>query len=131
MAEEPKQRGHSRLPRGQERVPRGHGRVVFLAKLDEITQSLAEGYPAKAIWETLHNEGVMPIQYRTFAAYVSRLILNENKTSKENDKKGKDKIETKESKTQEIKKEPEKNKAQKVTGSFEYNARSKSKDELI
>lgn len=53
---------------------RGHGRQAFLAQRREIARALKDGYPAKTVWALLHEKGVMPLQYRTFMEYVNRYL---------------------------------------------------------
>jgi hypothetical protein len=50
-------------------------RAAFLAVCDDVKQALADGWPRKAIWETLHEEGKIAFSYQAFRTYVNRLIL--------------------------------------------------------
>ena len=42
---------------------------------DDVKQALADGWPRRAIWETLHEEGKIAFSYQTFRTYLNRLIL--------------------------------------------------------
>jgi hypothetical protein len=42
---------------------------------DDVKQALDDGWPRKAIWETLHEEGKIAFSYQAFRTYVNRLIL--------------------------------------------------------
>jgi hypothetical protein len=50
-------------------------RAAFLAVRDDVKQALDDGWPRKAIWETLHEEGKIAFSYQAFRTYVNRLIL--------------------------------------------------------
>lgn len=50
-------------------------RAAFLAVRDDVKQALADGWPRRAIWETLHEEGKIAFSYQAFRTYVNRLIL--------------------------------------------------------
>ena len=50
-------------------------RATFLAVKDDVKQALDDGWPVKAVWETLHEEGKIAFSYQTFRTYVNRLIL--------------------------------------------------------
>ena len=52
----------------------GKNRATFLALRDDITGALADGWPVKTIWETLHEEGKITFSYQAFRGYVNRLI---------------------------------------------------------
>ena len=49
-------------------------RATFLAVKDDVKQALDDGWPVKAIWETLHEEGSIAFSYTVFCRYVKRLI---------------------------------------------------------
>ncbi len=50
-------------------------RAAFLALRQDIKEALADGWPVKTIWETLHEEGKVTFGYQAFRGYVNRLIL--------------------------------------------------------
>jgi Family of unknown function (DUF5338) len=50
-------------------------RATFLAVKDDVKQALDDGWPVKAIWETLNEEGKIVFSYQTFRTYVNRLIV--------------------------------------------------------
>ena len=50
-------------------------RAAFLALRQDIQEALADGWPVKTIWETLHEEGKVTFGYQAFRGYVNRLIL--------------------------------------------------------
>lgn len=50
-------------------------RAAFLALREDIRQALADGWPVKSIWETLHEEGKVDFSYQAFRGYANRLIL--------------------------------------------------------
>ncbi|MBP8170661.1 hypothetical protein CJF35_21345 [Pseudomonas lundensis] len=52
----------------------GQNRAAFLALRDDITEALADGWPVKTIWQTLHEEGKISFGYDAFISYVNRLI---------------------------------------------------------
>ena len=108
LSEELKKKGYLRKNNKQ----RGIGRRAFLANRDEIAQVLEEGYTAKDIWEHLNEQGVMPIQYRTFAQYVRRFITQ--KEVKETSKKKHEPIRDTD-----------------LTPRFRYAPEAKSRDDLI
>ena len=61
-------------------------RATFLAVKDDVKQALDDGWPVKAIWETLHEEGKIVFIYQTFRTYVNRLIVvQRSKRGWEND----------------------------------------------
>jgi hypothetical protein len=106
--------------RAQAGGQRGRGRQAFLAKRGEIKQALEDGYTAKEVWALLHEKGAMPIQYRTFIDYVNRYLKDHGqqtimpppllpKTS-----------------TRVIKQ-----RKNKLTKRFEFDAKGKSKEDLI
>ncbi|WP_028389310.1 TraK family protein [Legionella fairfieldensis] len=53
-------------------------RAAFLALRPDIIQALADGWPVKSIWETLHEEEKITFSYQAFRGYVNRLILTAN-----------------------------------------------------
>jgi hypothetical protein len=53
---------------------KSQNRAVFLALRNEITQALADGWPMKTIWQTLHEEGKVLFGYDAFINHVKRLI---------------------------------------------------------
>ncbi len=58
----------------QNHKKRGRGRVFFLRHLNTIRQALDAGHVRKDVWQTLHDEGQMPISYRQFNNLVVKLI---------------------------------------------------------
>lgn len=59
----------------------GKNRATILALRADIKGALADGWPIKAIWETLHDEGKVRFGYQSFRNYVNRLILEKPATS--------------------------------------------------
>jgi len=55
----------------------GKNRAIMLALREDIKGALADGWPIKAIWETLHEEGKVLFGYQSFRNYVNRLILDQ------------------------------------------------------
>ena len=53
----------------------GTNRAAFLALRDDVKQALDDGWPVKAIWETLHEEGKITFSYPAFCRYVKRLVV--------------------------------------------------------
>lgn len=53
---------------------KGRGLQAFISQMDEIQTALNDGYTVKDIWQILHEEGRMPIQYRAFTSYVNRYL---------------------------------------------------------
>lgn len=51
-------------------------RATFLALRIDVNQALADGWPVKNIWETLHEEKKVDFSYQAFRGYVNRLILS-------------------------------------------------------
>ena len=114
---------------------RGHGRQAFLAQRNEIAQALVDGYTAKDIWEHLHDQGTMPIQYRTFIDYVNRYIKTGDQKTKLEDqaRAGSPPPVIEKENTGGVNSnidEPMK-KADDLTRRFEYDAKGKSKEDLI
>lgn len=56
---------------------KNQNRAAFLALRSEITQALADGWPMKTIWQTLHEEGKVSFGYDAFINHVKRLIKSE------------------------------------------------------
>ncbi|AMQ28666.1 TPA: TraK family protein [Legionella pneumophila] len=54
-------------------------KVAFLALKEDIIEALSDGWPMKAIWETLTEEGKISFTYKTFRLYVAQLIRNDSK----------------------------------------------------
>lgn len=54
-------------------------KVAFLALKKDITEALSDGWPMKAIWETLTEEHKISFTYKTFRLYVAQFIRNESK----------------------------------------------------
>ena len=50
------------------------GRVAFLALKDDIARAVQAGWPVKAIWQTLFDEGRIAIGYHAFNVYVNKYI---------------------------------------------------------
>lgn len=112
---------------------KGRGRQAFLAKKKEISQALAEGTTAKEIWEILHEEGVIPIQYRTFVEYVNRYILTTEKEKQNQPEPETAKAQVAEKKEVRTENEPKQLKDE-SSGQFDYKATKPSqetKDRLI
>jgi hypothetical protein len=59
----------------------GRNRAIVLALREDIKGALDDGWPVKAIWETLHEEGKVPFGYQSFRNYVNRLILEKQEVS--------------------------------------------------
>jgi hypothetical protein len=53
----------------------GRNRAAFLAVRDDVRQALDDGWPVKAIWETLHEERKITFSYPAFCRYVKRLVV--------------------------------------------------------
>jgi hypothetical protein len=51
----------------------GRNRVAFLAVREEIRSALDDGWPVKAIWTKLREEGAIGFGYDAFIRYVDRL----------------------------------------------------------
>ena len=116
-----------KLKNSQQKPRKGRGRQAFLARKNEIAQALADGYTVKEVWEFLFDQGIIPIQYRTFTDYVNRFVLNEEKHTTKAPVTNKPETE----KT-EVRKESEpKKKKDDLTRRFEHDARGKSEEELI
>ncbi|CZP18769.1 TraK family protein [Legionella pneumophila] len=54
-------------------------KVAFLAQKKDIIGALSDGWPMKAIWETLTEEGKISFTYKTFRLYVAQFIRNDKK----------------------------------------------------
>lgn len=54
-------------------------KVTFLALKEDIIDALSDGWPMKAIWETLTEEGKVSFTYKTFRLYVAQFIRNDKK----------------------------------------------------
>ena len=54
----------------------GKNRASFLAVRDDVRKALDDGWPVKAIWDTLSAEGKIEFGYDAFIGYVNRLIRN-------------------------------------------------------
>lgn len=54
-------------------------KVAFLAQKEDIIGALSDGWPMKAIWETLTEEGKISFTYKTFRLYVAQFIRNDKK----------------------------------------------------
>jgi len=52
----------------------GRNRANFLAVRNEVKQAIDDGWPIKAIWATLYDEGKIAFGYDAFISYVNRLI---------------------------------------------------------
>ena len=53
----------------------GRNRAAFLAVRTDVKQALDDGWPVKAIWETLHEERKITFSYPAFCRYVKRLVV--------------------------------------------------------
>lgn len=53
----------------------GKNHAAFLAVRNDVIAAMADGWSAKVIWETLHEEGKIPFKYDAFLGYVERLIV--------------------------------------------------------
>lgn len=107
--------------RSQAGSQRGRGRQAFLAKCSEIKRALEDGYTVKEVWALLHEKGAMPIQYRTFIDYVNRYLKNYTQKaaiSPSPPPKG-------------FIKKAIKQRKNKTTKRFEFDAKGKSKEDLI
>lgn len=119
LSEELKQRTQARG--GQ----RGDGRQAFLAQRREIARALKDGYPAKTVWALLHEKGTMPVQYRTFMEYVNRYLKDcEQPQPTRPPEKPPSPPLSKPKKAAKPAKKPS-------TKRFKFDARGKSKEELI
>ena len=49
---------------------------------DDVKQALDDGWPVKAIWETLHEEGKVAFSYPAFCRYVKRHIVGQRSERK-------------------------------------------------
>jgi hypothetical protein len=108
---------------------RGQGRQAFLVRQKEIEQAISEGFSSAEVWQHLYNKGLMPIQYRQFVRYVDRYILSntpEEKPSTEEKITSKKENEVSARKTSKPQKKPDE-----VSRRFEYNAKGKTKEDLI
>lgn len=56
------------------KTKRSQNRAAFLALRSEIAQAMADGWPIKTIWQTLHEEGKVSFGYEAFINHVKRLI---------------------------------------------------------
>ena len=54
----------------------GKNRASFLAVRNDVRKALDDGWPVKAIWDTLRDEGKIEFGYDAFIGYVNRLIRN-------------------------------------------------------
>ncbi|HHS2910621.1 TraK family protein [Legionella pneumophila serogroup 1] len=54
-------------------------KVAFLALKEDIIEALSDGWPMKAIWDTLTEEEKISFTYKTFRLYVAQFIRNESK----------------------------------------------------
>ncbi|MDR8093137.1 hypothetical protein KPB05_37405 [Burkholderia gladioli] len=52
----------------------GKNRATFLALRQDIAKALADGWSARAVWETLKEEGKIDFSYDPFTKYVKQLI---------------------------------------------------------
>jgi hypothetical protein len=52
----------------------GKNRADFLAHRDDIAKGLADGWSARALWETLKEEAKIDFSYDAFTKYVNQLI---------------------------------------------------------
>ena len=55
----------------------GANRAAFLAVREDVKQALNDGWPVKAVWETLHEEGKITFSYPAFCRYVKRLVVGQ------------------------------------------------------
>jgi hypothetical protein len=53
----------------------GTNRAAFLALRGDVKEALADGWPIRAIWETLHEERKITFSYSAFCRYVKRLVV--------------------------------------------------------
>ncbi|MBI0995439.1 hypothetical protein HCI47_00015 [Escherichia coli] len=60
----------------------GQNRAAFLAQRDDIKEALTDGWPVKAIWKTLHDEGKISFGYDAFISYVNSLIRSPGEPEK-------------------------------------------------
>ena len=103
---------------------KGSGRVEFLALRQEIQDALDDGYLVKEVWQYLSDKGVISIQYRMFIRYVNRFLKHKELLGSSSMKKNRDVIES-ESLQQPIQI------TEKLHKRFEFDALSKSEEELI
>lgn len=68
------ERIQSRAKQKEARV-RVQNHAAFLAQLEQIKQSLKDGWAVVHIWETLHQEGKISIGYAAFCRRVKRSLL--------------------------------------------------------
>jgi hypothetical protein len=106
--------------RAQTGGQRGHGRQAFLAMRSEIKQALENGYTAKEVWALLHEKGAMPIQYRTFIDYVNRYLKDYSQQI------SMPPLPPPKTPTRKVKQ-----RKNQLTKRFEFNAKGKSKEDLI
>jgi hypothetical protein len=99
---------------------RGRGRQAFLARRSEIKQALENGYTAKEVWALLYEKGAMPIQYRTFIDYVNRYLKDHGQQI------GMSPLPPPKTSTREVKQ-----RKNQLTKRFEFDAKGKSKEDLI
>jgi len=52
----------------------GKNRAAFLFLRDDVKEAINNGWPVKAIWGTLYEEGKVSFSCETFRTYVDRLI---------------------------------------------------------
>ncbi|MEO8119391.1 MAG: TraK family protein, partial [Rhodoferax sp.] len=63
--------------RGKPSPSRGNvNHAVFLAIRHDVKKALDDGWSILAIFQTLHEEGVVTFSYQAFRRYVNRLILS-------------------------------------------------------
>lgn len=68
------------------------GKTQFIAHMNDIKTALDDGWPMKAIWETLYDEGKVSFTYKSFRHYVSQLIrTKQDDTRDDNSKESKSK----------------------------------------
>jgi hypothetical protein len=108
--------------RAQAGRQRGHGRQAFLARCSEIKQALENGYTAKEVWTLLYEKGAMPIQYRTFIDYVNRYIKDHSQQIGMSPSL----LPTPKASMRKVKQ-----RKNQLTRRFEFDAKGKSKEDLI
>jgi hypothetical protein len=44
---------------------------------EDVKQALDDGWPVRAVWETLHEEGKITFSYPAFCRYVKQLVVGQ------------------------------------------------------
>ena len=55
----------------------GKARAAVIALRTEIQQAVSDGWPVRAIWQTLRAEGAVQVGYHAFRRHVAELVLKQ------------------------------------------------------